>query len=403
MRAIFFNKKTGVKAILSLCMISVTMFLSTVVPSDAAEDNRCYAHGLQMLHNPVNDKWDLIWSDAYEKGGDSDGNWTHDVFHSRLPKKWEVTYDKNGRLPGSQPLIQAPEAQEPASAAVAGNGNYIVTFEDGNDAGEYTLAQRYAVYDKDWHVIRQYPSTIAMGGHSGHASATDQRFVVFYSDGWVDGGGVDQLGTGDDVYVTTLSTEGKILARRRVAVQKKTRDWWPLTAANHKSSMLVWQRYCKGKTYASLCWRSYDPVHNKLGRFVSPKKLKLTYYTYNVTEIPGSDLFVIAGLQRDKKKTCFYLVDKNGKIIDQATHKGAIVRESTPVYANGSLTYPIESGLLRLKLDSGKFGKAFYNTLHNVKRDKKHPLWTSLGTDGYVDKTGKITFFNLGTDQIRVR
>ena len=128
-------------------------------------DQRQYAHGISYVENPVSHKSCIIWSDACKNGIDDDGNWTHDVYRMSL------NMDKP-KVHHAKRIIKAEEAQEPASASCTDDGNMIVTFEDGNDAGDYDLAQRYAIYDKRMKKIKKYPATIALGGHSGHAAIT---------------------------------------------------------------------------------------------------------------------------------------------------------------------------------------------------------------------------------------
>ena len=201
----------------------------------ADDDQRQYAHGINFLTSPVNGKSFLIWSDAYDSGVTDDGDWTHDVFFQQVDK--DKLSLSNKRL-----LIKADEAQEPASASTAGDGSIIVSFEDGNNAGDYTLCQRYAIYDQNMKVVKKYPQLIAMGGHSGHCASTKNRHVVFWCEDWVDGGGVDNLGSGKNVYVTTMTTGGKKVTQIPVSAGNDTRDWWPLAAASSSKVFLLWQR-----------------------------------------------------------------------------------------------------------------------------------------------------------------
>ena len=378
----------------------------------AAEDERRSAHGISVVNNPVNGKTFLIWSDDYS--GKSDGKvWGHDIYFKELTE--DVTETKINR--GKKALIAADEAQEPASASVSGDGKIIVTFEDGNDTGDNLLAQRYAIYDENLMVVKQYPATIGIGGHSGHASSTRNRHIVFWSEGWVNGGGIDNLGSGDDVWVTSLTTGGKILKRKKVAVGDKTRDWWPMTAASDKKALLLWQRYEKGKQYSTLCYALYDPVKSDfVGK--NGKKTKLTlphavkgaktaYYNYNVVWSKALKAFVVNYTDADGNGKIL-LIDENGKVKKRIGIKEALpsfVREALPIVEDGKkgtiLTYPSSKNeyfTLQIKKNNRKKDDYIFKILD----ERKLRVWGYRGVTGFKLKNGKKGFISLSDKDVKL-
>ena len=387
------------KKLLSLAAALLLAFFVFPASALAVSDQRVYAHGMNYLRDPKNGRSYLIWSDAYKSGVLGNGSWTHDVFFRRI----SISSPSTG---GKRKLIGAHEAQEPASAAAAGDGRIIVSFEDGNDAGSYTLAQRYAVYDKDLRVIKRYPSTIAMGGHSGHASATKDRFVVFWNDGWIDGGGSDGLGTGDDLYVTSLKTNGR--GKRTIPVSVgKNRDWWPLAASSGSRTLLVWQRYA-GDSCTHLCWALFDPKKCRLVKTSGPDGLRavhelsnmdMRYYTYAVTWLPGTERFLINAteLTGGKKSGVLLLFDKKGGFISKTGGFPAFVRESAPaVKTRGSgdlLCFPSDpSGAFFVKAD--KSGVSLQRTAAGSYK------WSYRGTSGFFGRGNKAYFASLGKRRV---
>ena len=150
------------------------------------DDVRAFQHGIDFLQLPTG-RWAVIWasSGGVPRGEDDSGEWVHDMFYSWVDPAWPKV---KPRL-----LIRAPAAQEPASAEAMPNGQIMVTMEDAWNA-ENNLAQSFAIFDRNLHPVLPYQNMIFEGGHSGHVAATNNGFVVFYSEGWVEGGGVENLG-----------------------------------------------------------------------------------------------------------------------------------------------------------------------------------------------------------------
>ena len=202
-----------------------------------AQDDRSYQHGINFLQRPDN-QWLLIWSSSGNPptGKDKNGSWTHDIYSSLI--------DPQNPIIRPTTLISNPEAQEPASSAITDDGYTMITMEDGWNTNR-NVAQRYAVYDPLMKAIKPYPQLILDGGHSGHVAAVKNRFVVFYSDEWVQGGGVDNLGSGDDVLAKVYSRLGNLEHTVPIAVGKKSRDWWPLVSGSKQNCFAINYFYCR--------------------------------------------------------------------------------------------------------------------------------------------------------------
>ncbi len=157
-------------------------------------DLRAYQHGIGAVTDAQGVTTVFFSSSGLPpRGAGRDRNWTHDVYIARWTPQKAV-------LDRPRVFISRPEAQEPVSVAQNDTGRVMVSFEDGwNTPNE--VSQRYGVYTSSLKDVKPYPNDVLSGGHSGHVAAVGSRFVVFYSNDWVDGGGVDNLGTGRGVYV----------------------------------------------------------------------------------------------------------------------------------------------------------------------------------------------------------
>lgn len=337
---------------------------------DASADPRSYQHGVDFVPGPGG-LWWLIWSSSGNPptGPDTHGSWPHDVYVALV----------NPEKPTIRPrlFIERPEAQEPASAAATADGNIMITFEDGWNAA-HVLAQRYGVYDHTLNPVRPYPEDVFDGGHSGHVAATDDKFVVFYSEEWVDGGGVDDLGSGDDVHVSVYDSSGTYLYANRLAVGDASRDWWPLVAGSKSVACLVWQRFVPGKTYATLMAAQIDVDS---GSLISPPRAvmeEIAYYTYSVAWLPELERFLLLGAFHEGGGFGI-LMDASGKVITTERNLPPIVRESQSIIreAAGQTTVvqPVSpSGVAVFDVKSARIGH-----LRTLEDDYR---WTFSGSDG---------------------
>jgi hypothetical protein len=288
----------------------------------AVEDARAYQHGIDFIALP-DGSYSLIWASSGNPptGAKPDGSWPHDIYYAKIdpatPKITPVT------------LISKPEAQEPVSAAISSDGHIMMTMEDGwNTANQ--VAQRYGVYDHDFSPVLAYPRLVFDGGHSGHVAAVDNRFVIFYADDWIDGGGVDNLGTGNDVKAHIYSATGVLEARLNIAVGDANRDWWPLVAGSKTRAALVWQRYVDGQTYSDLMVSIVD-VKTKTQVLKALKiESAIKYYTYSVAYLPSIERFLVLGAYHSGGGFA-YLLDQDGNIMASNKTLPAIVRESQPI------------------------------------------------------------------------
>lgn len=371
------------KTLIAIC------FIWSVVGAAHSEDVRVYQHGIDFV-KVAPDSYVAIWasSGSPPSGEDENGEWSHDVYFSHI----------DPRNPALRPkrLIKAPLAQEPASSAVTKNGNILVTVEDAWRA-ENELWQSYAVFDRNMRPVKPYQSIVQDGGHSGHVAATDNRFVVFYSEGWVDGGGVDDLGSGDDVWLKSFDAQGNPEHSQPVAVGDKTRDWWPITAGSTDRVMLLWQRFVDGQNYSRLLMRIYDPGRNI---WITKEHLlaeKMTYYAYDVQYIDELKSFLVVGTDR-RNDGFALLVSTQGRILAKVVQLPAFVRESQPAMKadrNGHVrvVYPAGKNELTV-LEVGPAQIRFVQSIPVTAH------WSVAGSDGIFTQNGGLYFLALSPEGV---
>jgi len=299
------------------------------------------------------------------RGPGRDRNWTHDVYVAR----WTPQQANLGR---PRVFISRPEAQEPVSVAQNDTGRVMVSFEDGwNTANE--VSQRYGVYTSGLKDVKPYPNDVLAGGHSGHVAAVGSRFVVFYSNDWVDGGGVDNLGTGKGVYAKTYDADGALL--QAVEVAPRVREWWPMIAGSPTRALLVWQQYVSGETYARLKVATLDPATGVLSE---PRVIadRLLYYTYAAAYVPTVDRFIVVATD-DKGHGFAQLVDADGNTTATLDCMPASVREAGIAVIGARAYTPAQDGrLLHLKLTP---------TSIELAGTQPSPIaWTYTGSVGLV-------------------
>ncbi|HHL20604.1 MAG TPA: hypothetical protein ENJ52_03655 [Aliiroseovarius sp.] len=364
--------------------------LGTAPLTAQAGDPRAWQHGLNILEIGPN-RFLAIWSsDGIPPKAAPDGaEWRHDVYYSWL----------DGADPHLAPrvLIAAPLAQEPASSAIAANGNILVTMEDAFDAPQ-VLKQSFAVFDRRLRPLRPYPQVAMQGGHSGHAAAAGKRFAVAFSEGWVDGGGVNNLGTGDDVWLSVLGANGRVQARQPVAVGPATCDGWPLVAGSPGRFLVLWQRFVPGSRGARLLFRLFDAARG--GPVGAERQIlrDVAYYTYDVQYLPGPDAFLVLGRSRAAGGVAM-LISPAGRILAQKSGLPPIVREAQPA------TRRLGAGTAQVVYPTGRRGLAVLR----VSRDaiahqaslKARQSWGTTGTDGVFTADGGLFFATLTRRGIR--
>ena len=340
-----------------------------------AQDDRSYQHGINFLQRPDN-QWLLIWSSSGNTptGKDNNGNWSHDIFSSLIDPQMPII------RPAS--LISRPEAQEPASSAITDDGFIMITMEDGWNT-QHEVAQRYAVYDSEMMPIKPYPQLVHDGGHSGHVAAVKNRFVVFYSDEWVDGGGIDNLGSGDDVLAKIYSSKGELEYTVPVATGKTSRDWWPLVAGSKHTAILVWQRFIEGETWSTLMMAILDPETGQLLK--RPVKIadNLKYYTYSAVYLSQLNRFLVTGTN-NKGVGFAQLYTQTGKLVSALEKLPSVMREAQIIQRhNGKQTTLVQaiepSGIMVLTASTDHLA-----IQEQIKGTQK---WSIAGTDGiFVDE-----------------
>jgi hypothetical protein len=247
-----------------------------------------------------------------------------------------------------------------------------VTFEDGwNTPNE--VSQRYGVYTSNLRRVRPYPVDVLSGGHSGHVAAVGSRFVVFYSNDWIDGGGVDNLGTGDGVYAKIYDGDGALV--QAVDVAPRVREWWPMIAGSPTRALLVWQQYVAGETFARLKVATLDPATGALGgsRVIAPR---LQYYTYAAAYVPSVDRFLVVATGGDGKGFA-QLIDQNGETTATLACMPASVREAGIAVIGDRAFTPSQDGrLLHLRLTASSI---------ELAGTQPSPIkWTYTGSIGLV-------------------
>ncbi|WP_249173316.1 hypothetical protein [Burkholderia dolosa] len=303
-------------------------------PKDTGDPRR-FMHGVGVADAGNGKRWVFFSSSGVvPRGAMRSGNWPHDVYVGEwLPGKQ--------RMQRVRTFISRPEAQEPVSVAQNDRGDIFVTFEDGWNATQ-EVSQRYGVYRRDLKPIKPYPNDVESGGHSGHVAAVGERFVVFYSTGWVNGGGVDNLGTGDGVYVKTYDAAGRVL--NHVAVAPHRREWWPMIAGSPTRALLVWQKFIGGSTDAALEYALFDPVTAKLDK-LGPLADAIQYYVYSAVYVPAIDRFIVVTTTADERGAAM-LIDPDGRRTATLDCLPASVREAGIGVSGSHAFVPTRDGRL---------------------------------------------------------
>ncbi|RQT34693.1 hypothetical protein [Burkholderia contaminans] len=345
--------------------------------SHPAVDPRSFMHGIGVADAGNGKRWVFFSSSGVvPHGAMRSGNWPHDVYVGEwLPGKPHLLHVHT--------FISRPEAQEPVSIAQNARGDIFVTFEDGWNAPQ-EVSQRYGIYRRDLKPIKPYPNDVESGGHSGHVATAADRFVVFYSADWIDGGGVDNLGTGNGVYVKTYDAAGRVL--NHVAVVPHRREWWPVVAGSPHTALLVWQKYIEGSTDATLEYAMFDPVTAKLDKLGTLNDA-IQYYVYSSAYVPEIDRFIVVTTTADDRGVAM-LIAPDGRRTATLDCLPASVRESG-IGVSGTHAYvPIRDGrLLTLALGPADI---------SVSGVQRSPIpWGLTGIAGFPGSGTTMHFVSL--------
>jgi len=340
-------------------------------------------HSIEAVKQADGRYWVFFSSSGYPPTGpDRQGSWTHDVYVSYF-------WGADARISRPGIFIRKPEAQEPVSVAQTADGHIMVSFEDGWNTS-YEVNQRYGVYDPVLRPVARYPLDVAKGGHSGHVAAVGNYFVVFYSEGWIDEAGVDNLGTGNGVYARIYDSRGKAL--RATAIAPERREWWPMIAGSPSRALLVWQQFVPGQTYANLKMALLDPETGAVtGKRVLQSRLQ--YYTYKTGYVPAIDRFIVTGTTVSGKGFA-YLIDNRGRIAAWLPCMPPTVREAG-ITVDGTKVYTPspDNRLLHLALTPSSI---------SLMAVQASPLnWTPIGNIGLMRNSSWIHWVSLNKTGIQ--
>ncbi|WP_415872445.1 hypothetical protein [Burkholderia ubonensis] len=346
-------------------------------------DPRRFMHGIGVADAGNGKRWIFFSSSGLPpRGALANGNWPHDIYVGEWsPGSAHITHVRT--------FISRPEAQEPVSVAQNDRGDLFVTFEDGWNAPQ-EVSQRYGVYRRDLKPVKPYPNDVESGGHSGHVAAVGERFVVFYSADWVDGGGVDNLGTGGGVYLKTYDAAGRLL--NHVPVAPHSREWWPVIAGSPRNALLVWQKFIEGSTDATLEYAMFDPVTaklDKLGRLNDA----IRYYVYSSAYVPAIDRFIVVTTTADQRGVAM-LIAPDGRRTALRDCLPATVRESGIAVAGPNAYVPTHDGrLLTLALAPAEI---------TVRGAQRSPIpWGTTGIAAFPANDTTMHFVSLTPSGVR--
>ncbi len=382
------------KILLSFFLLTLILNISCGKEKDntnSDSDLRVYQHGLDCIKLPNKD-YAVIWASSGNppQGADVEDNWTHDIYYN-------IVNQENPFLDDVITIISFPGAQEPASSDISRDGKIMITMEDAWNTNN-EVAQRYGIYDSNFQNIKPYPNMVFDGGHSGHVAAVNDKFVVFYSEGWVNDGGVDNLGSGDNVMLKTYSSVGEELNTLDISVGEASRDWWPLVAGSENKACLVWQRYIENQTFSNLMLSIYNPNTNESSdNLVLENNVK--YYTYDVQFIEAIARFLIAGTYQNQTGFA-YLIDESGNITASVTNlPTGIVRQAKAIVSELSnnevkIVYAASpNGLIILK--AGK------NKIEYLENKSDTYNWSYMGTDGFFINDTTVYILTLSKQDIQ--
>lgn len=343
------------------------------------EDHRAWQHGIDLLR--VDGKLLLIWGSAGnppqpQLGGD----WPHDIYFAWIESDVAAQVAVHPQV-----LVARPEAQEPPSAAINSAGRILVTAEDGED----NINQRAGLWDAQLRPIRPYPYTIRKGGHSGHAAALGERFLVAYGEGWQEGGGFMDRGTGRDIHARILDNAGT--PGPEIHLARGHRDGWPLVAASDRNWLVLWQRYAGLSLYGAVI----EPD----GRAAAERRIAVGLpirYAYDVAYAAALGCYVVAG--NSGAQGFVALLERDGRIRTMQGGLPPLASESRVLIgAAGGETlaaYPVApQGVALLRLGQKEV---------RLMKMIEHPhRWDYIGTTGMFLGATRLLLATLSTQGVR--
>jgi hypothetical protein len=347
---------------------------------DENEDHRAWQHGIDLLR--VGERLLLVWGSAGNPPRPNlGGDWPHDIYYDWLP-----VADGSGELAITpQVLVSRPEAQEPPSAAINSRGVILVTAEDGED----DINQRAGLWNAQLQPLRPYPFTIRRGGHSGHAAALGEQFLIAYGEGWQEGGGFMNRGTGRDIHARILDGGGK--PGPEINLARGHRDGWPVVAASDRNWLVLWQRYAGTGLYCALVGAHGQASAPRLLAEGLPIR-----YAYDVAYAAALGRFVVAGNRGAQGFVA--LLDRDGALVRMQEGLPPLASESRVLIGRSGgqdiAVYPVvPSGIAVLRLDQAGV---------ELQKVVAHPQrWDYMGTTGLFIGGTRVLFATLTTQGVR--
>jgi hypothetical protein len=355
--------------------------------TSAAEDHRAWQHGVNLAW--LGGKLLVVWASAGNPPQPNvGGDWPHDIYYAWLDlaaMRGVATRHAIEELAPVNPqtLVAVPEAQEPPSAAVNSKGTLLVTSEDGHGG----INQNAGLWDSNLRELRAYPFQIRRGGHSGHAAAMGERFLVAYGEGWVDGGGWRGRGTGQNLHARIVGNDGARMPE--VTLSAGQRDSWPLVAGSDRNWLVVWQRYPELALRFALVGASGKVLKQR--RIAGDLPLR---YAYDVAYSPDIKAYVVAGTSAGAG--FISLVSRNGEITRTRKGLAPMTAESRlALGANSIGAYPAApSGVAVVRISA---------TAIEPLRIVQHPYaWDYSGTAGTFITPERLVLATLSTSGLRL-
>jgi hypothetical protein len=361
--------------------------LAALAAAGQDEDHRAWQHGIDLIR--VGGRLLLVWgSPGNPPQPNVGGDWQHDVYYAWLDAS--AMQNANSAAIAPQLLVSQAEAQEPPSVAINTRGTILMTSEDGNGG----INQHAGLWDSSLRVLRNYPFTIKRGGHSGHAAAMGERFLVAYGEGWVAGGGWRGLGTGQNVFARTVANDGRLGREIRLSARRDShpRDGWPLVAGSDRNWLVVWQQY-PGLTLESAAIDAAGTVTARQ-RIIDGMPMR---YAYDVEFAPQLAVYVVAGSAADGGQVS--LLSLSGTILVTTRGLPPMAAESRIVLGWDGVqeigVYPVQPrGLAVVRLAAGAI---------ELVKVIDHPYaWDYAGTTGIFLSPDRVLFATLSTTGLRL-
>jgi hypothetical protein len=373
-------------AALSLLLIGVLPQSSALFA--AAEDHRAWQHGIDLVR--IDGRLLVVWgSPGNPPRANPGGDWQHDVYYA-----WLIKADSaDAALTEPQLLVAAAEAQEPPSTAINSAGSILMTTEDGNGG----INQHAGLWDESLKVLRKYPFLVKRGGHSGHVAAMGKRFLVVYGEGWVDGGGWLDLGTGQNVFARVIDGDGTPGSESRLTELPRNlaRDSWPLVAGSDRNWLAVWQRYPQMSLQAALI----DATGKVLARRIVIDGLS-PRYAYDVAFAPQLAAYVVAG--SSGKGGFVALVGLDGEVMKSRRELPAMAAESRILIGADSADASAAIGVYPVSPHGIAVVRLSANAIELLQLIDHPYQWDHAGTTGTFTAAGRVVFVTLSQSGVKV-